>query len=52
MPQDVAYLVRLAPFGEYGQRNGLFNRLIGALSEVWKHRMGGISEDRKTPFGP
>ena len=52
MPQDVNYVARVTPFEKNSQRNGIFNRLICALPEVWKHRVGGISEKCKTPFGP
>jgi hypothetical protein len=31
------------PFEENCQRHAIFDRLIGALSEVRKHRMGGIA---------
>ena len=49
MLQDVNYVARVTPFEKNSQRNGIFNRLICALPEVWKHRVGGISEKCKTP---
>jgi len=52
MPQDVDYVARVASFEKNSERNGIFNRLISALPEVWKHRVSGISEERQTPIGP
>ena len=46
MPQDVDYVAQSTPFEKNSQRNGIFNRLISPLPEVWKHRVGGISEER------
>ena len=46
MPQDVDYVARVASSEKTGERNGIFNRLISASPEVWKHRVSGISEER------
>ncbi len=47
VPQDSDDFARFTPFEENSQRNGVFNRLISALSEVWEHRMGGVPQKCK-----
>jgi hypothetical protein len=39
LPQDTAYFGRAPPFKEDRESDAIFDRLIGALSEVGKHRV-------------
>lgn len=40
---DVGYFSRIASLEKYGQGDAIFDRLVGALAEMRKHRMGGVT---------
>jgi hypothetical protein len=52
VPQGIDDLARFTPFEENSQCHTVFDGLISALSKVREHGMGGVTEQRKTSFGP
>ena len=51
-PQRIGNFCRAAFLEKNRERDAVFNRLIGALADVWEHGMGSISQQRETSVGP
>ena len=50
--QNIWDFVWASPFEKNRQGDAIFNRLIGPLAEMGKHRVGGVAQQYKPPVCP